>query len=38
MGTNNVERIAKLGDAEKVEIDRETWFELYTLALGHEVP
>ncbi|SIT14119.1 Predicted oxidoreductase [Roseivivax lentus] len=38
MGTNNIERIASLGDAEKVELDRETWFELYTLALGHEVP
>ncbi|MCE0505081.1 aldo/keto reductase [Roseivivax sp. GX 12232] len=38
MGTNNLERIKGLGAAEKVEIDRETWFELYTLALGHEVP
>ncbi len=38
MGTNNLARIARLGDAEKVEIDRETWFDLYTLALGHEVP
>lgn len=38
MGTNNLDRIAALGDAERVEIDRQTWFELYTLALGHEVP
>ena len=38
MGTNNVERIKALADAEKVSLDRESWFELYTLALGHEVP
>ncbi|MHA6327186.1 aldo/keto reductase [Roseivivax sp. CAU 1753] len=38
MGTNTLERIVRLGDAEAVEMDRETWFELYTLALGHEVP
>ncbi len=38
LGTNSLERIAKLSDATKVEIDRETWFDLYTLACGHEVP
>ncbi len=38
MGTNNVDRIKRLGDAEKVSLDRQDWFELYTLALGHEVP
>ncbi len=38
MGTNNLDRIARLADALKVEIDRQTWFELYTAALGHEVP
>ncbi|MDB2390135.1 aldo/keto reductase [Alphaproteobacteria bacterium] len=38
MGTNNIDRIAALGDACKVKIDRETWFVLYELALGHEVP
>ncbi|MEM7440618.1 MAG: aldo/keto reductase [Pseudomonadota bacterium] len=37
MGTNNLERIAKIGDAAKVPMDRQTWFELYTAALGHEV-
>ena len=37
MGTNSLERIAKIGDALKVKMDRETWFELYTIALGHEV-
>lgn len=37
MGTNALERIAKIGDALKVEMDRQTWFELYTLAIGREV-
>lgn len=37
MGTNNLERIARLSDALKVEMDRQTWFELYTAALGREV-
>lgn len=37
MGTNNLDRIATLGDAMKVKIDRQTWFDLYSLALGHEV-
>jgi len=38
MGTNSLDRIAKLSDAYRVEMDRQTWFELYTHALGHEVP
>jgi predicted oxidoreductase len=38
MGTNDPGRIRSLSDAVKVSIDRETWFELYTLALGREVP
>ncbi len=38
MGTNNLSRIATISDAEKVEMDRQTWFELYTLANGREVP
>lgn len=37
MGTNNINRIKSLGDAAKVTLDRETWFEIYTAALGHEV-
>lgn len=37
LGTNNLDRIARIGDAAKIQIDRETWFELYTHALGHEV-
>jgi predicted oxidoreductase len=38
MGTNSLPRIAALADALRVTLDRETWFELYTLAMEHEVP
>lgn len=38
MGTNNIARIKTLSDALKVTMDRETWFTLYTAALGQEVP
>ena len=38
MGTNNIDRIKALSDALKVPMDRQTWFALYTAALGHEVP
>jgi predicted oxidoreductase len=37
LGTNSLPRIRAIGDAAKVTIDRQTWFELYTVALGHEV-
>lgn len=37
LGTNNLDRIARIGDAAKIQINRETWFDLYTHALGHEV-
>ena len=37
LGTNNPDRIKRIGDAAKVQIDRETWFDLYTHALGREV-
>ena len=37
MGTNTIARIEKLSDALKVEMDRQTWFELYSAALGREV-
>lgn len=37
MGTNTIERIKAFSDAFKVEMDRQTWFELYTAALGREV-
>lgn len=38
MGTNNLTRIKSLADACKVQMDRQTWFALYTAALGAEVP
>ena len=38
LGTNNLDRIKTIGDAIKVTIDRETWFELYTAAIGKQVP
>ncbi len=38
MGTNALDRIAGLSKALDVPMDRETWFELYTLATGKEVP
>ncbi|MGY9046678.1 MAG: aldo/keto reductase, partial [Rhodobacterales bacterium] len=38
LGTNNLDRIARIGDAASINMDRETWFELYTHALGEEVP
>ena len=38
LGTNRLDRIAALADALKVGMDRQTWFALYTAALGHEVP
>jgi len=37
MGTNNLDRIAGISDALKVKMDRQTWFQLYEAALGHEV-
>ena len=37
MGTNNITRIKSLSDASNVHMDRQTWFEIYTAALGREV-
>ncbi len=37
LGTNNLERIKKINDVNRVEIDRVVWFRLYEAALGHEV-
>ena len=37
LGTNTLGRIATIADALRVPMDRQTWFELYTLALGREV-
>ena len=38
LGTNNLQRIALLDKACDIELDRETWFELYSAAQGSEVP
>jgi len=38
MGSNQLERIALFNQAEQIAMDRQTWFELYELANGHEVP
>jgi predicted oxidoreductase len=37
-GTTDNDRISRLSDAMRVQLDRQTWFTLYELALGHEVP
>lgn len=38
LGTNNLDRIAAISDAEKVELDRQDWFALFETARGYEVP
>lgn len=38
LGTNSLKRIGTLSTALSVDLDRETWFELYVLATGQEVP
>ncbi|NTF33533.1 aldo/keto reductase [Rhizobium skierniewicense] len=38
LGTNNLTRIAAISQANQVVMDRQMWFELYTLAKGHAVP
>ena len=38
LGTNKLDRIARISDANRVTVDRQTWFELYQLANGSEVP
>ncbi len=37
LGTNTIDRIRSASDALGVEMDRETWFTLYSAALGREV-
>lgn len=37
MGTNDLSRIRRFSEAMRVAMDRETWFRLYTAALGREV-
>lgn len=38
MGTNALERIVQFADALKFPMDRVTWFELYQLAMGEDIP
>ena len=38
MGTNNLRRIKGLESALTIKLDRQDWYELYTAALGREVP
>lgn len=38
MGSNQRTRMAQFAQATQVVLDRQTWFELYELANGHEVP
>ena len=38
LGTNDPARIARMQDALRVTLDRQTWFELYSLANGAAVP
>ena len=38
LGSNQIERIRTWSQAFTVPMDRQTWFELYELANGHEVP
>jgi predicted oxidoreductase len=38
MGSNQLDRIGAFAKAFQVPMDRQTWYELYELANGHEVP
>lgn len=38
IGSNDPGRIRAAARATAIDMDRETWFELYSLAAGHEVP
>jgi predicted oxidoreductase len=38
MGSNQLDRIGSFAQAFKAPMDRQTWYELYELANGHEVP
>lgn len=37
LGTNALDRIARAGDALRLDMDRQTWFALYRLARGQDV-
>jgi predicted oxidoreductase len=38
IGTNRPERIREVAEATRVDMDRQTWFELLAAATGREVP
>jgi len=38
LGTNRLDRIVNVEGALSTMLDRESWFEIYTAALGNEVP
>lgn len=38
IGTNDPARITAMAQAERVRMDRQTWFALYSAAIGAEVP
>ena len=38
IGTNSIARIQAIQNLDTIEIDRETWFEIYEAALGQPVP
>ena len=38
IGTNSLSRIKYLAEACNVNLDRQSWFEIYETANGHEVP
>jgi predicted oxidoreductase len=38
IGTNRPERIREVAEARRVDMDRQTWFELLAAATGQEVP
>ncbi|MEM9572984.1 MAG: aldo/keto reductase [Pseudomonadota bacterium] len=38
IGTNSIERIKALRSVSDIRLDRETWFEIYSAALGQDVP
>lgn len=38
VGTNSIDRIKALSQVAALQIDRETWFEIYAAALGQDVP
>lgn len=38
LGTNSLDRIARIGAAQAIALSRVEWFQLYQAALGREVP